>query len=82
MQKLKEKRKRSWKKCTDEVETVELDQVEPVEEEKTEVANVAEENGMEEDDDDKEWDAKSQDDVNLNVKGAFDGRRILSLNLS
>jgi hypothetical protein len=26
-----------------------------VEEEKTEVANVAEENGMEEDDDDKEW---------------------------
>jgi translation initiation factor 5B len=41
------------------VETVELDKVEPVEEEKTEVANVAEENGMEEDDDDKEWDAKS-----------------------
>jgi translation initiation factor 5B len=27
---------------------------------------------MEEDDDDEEWDAKSWDDVNLNVKGAFD----------
>ncbi|KAG6752813.1 hypothetical protein POTOM_042851 [Populus tomentosa] len=55
-----------------EVETVELDKAEPVEEEKTEVASVPEENGMEEDDDDEEWDAKSWDDVNLNVKGAFD----------
>ena len=25
---------------------------------------------------------RKEDDVNLNVKGAFDGRRILSLNLS
>jgi hypothetical protein len=25
---------------------------------------------------------RNEDDVNLNVKGAFDGRRILSLNLS
>ncbi|KAB5531727.1 hypothetical protein DKX38_018397 [Salix brachista] len=55
-----------------EVETVELEKAEPAEEEKTEVANVPEENGMEEDDDDEEWDAKSWDDVNLNVKGAFD----------
>lgn len=55
-----------------EVETVELDKAELVEEEKTEVASVPEENGMEEDDDDEEWDAKSWDDVNLNVKGAFD----------
>jgi translation initiation factor 5B len=43
-----------------------------VEEEKTEVANVLVEDGMEEDDDDEEWDAKSWDDVNLNVKGAYD----------
>jgi hypothetical protein len=25
---------------------------------------------------------RNEDDVNVNVKGAFDGRRILSLNLS
>ncbi|KAJ6855815.1 hypothetical protein NC651_040440 [Populus alba x Populus x berolinensis] len=55
-----------------EVESLELENFEPVEEEKTEVANVLVEDGMEEDDDDEEWDAKSWDDVNLNVKGAFD----------
>ncbi|EEF34273.1 translation initiation factor if-2, putative [Ricinus communis] len=35
-----------------------------------------ENNGMEEDEDDEEWDAKSWDDVNLNVKGAFDDEEI------
>ncbi|KAJ6418686.1 hypothetical protein OIU84_001955 [Salix udensis] len=40
--------------------------------EQEEQEEVHEENGMEEDDDDEEWDAKSWDDVNLNVKGAFD----------
>ncbi|KAJ6764914.1 TRANSLATION INITIATION FACTOR IF-2-RELATED [Salix koriyanagi] len=40
--------------------------------EQEEQDEVHEENGMEEDDDDEEWDAKSWDDVNLNVKGAFD----------
>ncbi|CAK7327927.1 unnamed protein product [Dovyalis caffra] len=55
-----------------EVESVELEKFEPVEEDKTEVASVPEENGMEEEEDDEEWDAKSWDDVNLNVKGAFD----------
>ncbi|KAJ6859358.1 hypothetical protein NC652_041597 [Populus alba x Populus x berolinensis] len=55
-----------------EVESLELENFEPVEAEKTEVANVLVEDGMEEDDDDGEWDAKSWDDANLNVKGAFD----------
>ncbi|XP_050211250.1 eukaryotic translation initiation factor 5B [Mercurialis annua] len=57
-----------------EVESAELDKV--VEEEPMTVEDNAEiateENGMEEDEDDEEWDAKSWDDVNLNVKGAFD----------
>ncbi|XP_011039888.1 PREDICTED: eukaryotic translation initiation factor 5B-like [Populus euphratica] len=55
-----------------EVQSLEIEKFEPVEEEKTEVANELVEDGMEEDDDDEEWDAKSWDDVNLNVKGAFD----------
>ncbi|GAY39807.1 hypothetical protein CUMW_047260 [Citrus unshiu] len=43
-------------------------------EEKPEIADAPKENEVEEedDDDDEEWDAKSWDDVNLNVKGAFD----------
>lgn len=43
-------------------------------EEKPEIADAQKENGVEEEDDDdeEEWDAKSWDDVNLNVKGAFD----------
>ncbi|GMJ08202.1 hypothetical protein HRI_004489400 [Hibiscus trionum] len=42
-------------------------------EEKSVVADAAEGNGMEEeDDDDGEWDEKSWDDVSLNIKGAFD----------
>ncbi|KAH8510078.1 hypothetical protein H0E87_007852 [Populus deltoides] len=55
-----------------EVESVEL-KFESVEEEKTEVANVPEEDEKDqENDDDYEWDAKNWDDLNLNVKGAFD----------
>ncbi|KAG6779950.1 hypothetical protein POTOM_016354 [Populus tomentosa] len=56
-----------------EVESVELEKFESVEEEKTEVANVPEEDEKDqENDDDYEWDAKNWDDLNLNVKGAFD----------
>ncbi|XWS69183.1 hypothetical protein CRYUN_Cryun04dG0157600 [Craigia yunnanensis] len=63
----------------DEVDSVDDDMVDEVEsnntEEKSVVADAVEENGMEEeddDDDDGEWDEKSWDDVNLNIKGAFD----------
>ncbi|EOX92724.1 Eukaryotic translation initiation factor 2 family protein isoform 3 [Theobroma cacao] len=61
----------------DEVDTLEDEKVDEVEsnntEEKSVVADAAEDIGMEEeDDDDGEWDEKSWDDVNLNVKGAFD----------
>ncbi|KAG8660596.1 hypothetical protein MANES_02G178500v8 [Manihot esculenta] len=64
-----------------EVESMELEKVEEEEsvnvEEKPQVVNGADENGMEQDDDDEEeWDAKSWDDVNLNVKGAFDDEEI------
>ncbi|XVF24628.1 hypothetical protein REPUB_Repub13aG0143600 [Reevesia pubescens] len=61
----------------EEVDSVDDEKVDEVEsnntEEKSVVADAAEENGMEEeDDDDGEWDEKSWDDVNLNIKGAFD----------
>ncbi|XVF14741.1 hypothetical protein REPUB_Repub09cG0087800 [Reevesia pubescens] len=61
----------------DEVDSVDDEKDDEVEsnntEEKSVVADAAEENGMEEeDDDDGEWDEKSWDDVNLNIKGAFD----------
>ncbi|OMO52019.1 hypothetical protein CCACVL1_29425 [Corchorus capsularis] len=62
----------------DEVDSVEEEKVDEVEsnnrEDKSVVAEAAEENGMEEEeeDDDGEWDEKSWDDVNLNIKGAFD----------
>ncbi|XP_044512296.1 eukaryotic translation initiation factor 5B-like [Mangifera indica] len=48
-------------------------------EEKPEVDNVPKQNGNEEEeeeDDDMDWDAKSWDDVNLNVKGAFDDEEV------
>lgn len=47
-------------------------------EEKPEIADAPKENEVEEedDDDDEEWDAKSWDDVNLNVKGAFDDEEV------
>lgn len=59
----------------DEVDSVDDEKVDEAEsiktEEKSVVADV-EENEMEEEDDDGEWDEKSWDDVNLNIKGAFD----------
>ncbi|KAL5846239.1 hypothetical protein ACOSQ3_009763 [Xanthoceras sorbifolium] len=59
-----------------ELESMETDRAEDsvslTEIEKPEIDDAPKENGMEEDDDDEEWDAKSWDDVNLNVKGAFD----------
>ncbi|TXG60216.1 hypothetical protein EZV62_014789 [Acer yangbiense] len=60
-----------------ELDSMETDKVEDGESltviEKPENDDELKENGMEEeDDDDEEWDAKSWDDVNLNVKGAFD----------
>ncbi|KAK0577764.1 hypothetical protein LWI29_038287 [Acer saccharum] len=62
-----------------ELESMETDKLEDSESltviEKPEIDDVPKENGMEEDDDDdddEEWDAKSWDDVNLNIKGAFD----------
>ncbi|TYH23114.1 hypothetical protein ES288_A04G184400v1 [Gossypium darwinii] len=60
-----------------ELESVDDEKVDEVEsnntEDKSVVADAAEGNGMEEeDDDDGEWDEKSWDDVNLNIKGAFD----------
>ncbi|TXG53314.1 hypothetical protein EZV62_022483 [Acer yangbiense] len=62
-----------------ELESMETDKFEDSESltviEKPEIDDVPKENGMEEDDDDdddEEWDAKSWDDVNLNIKGAFD----------
>ncbi|XP_012458702.1 eukaryotic translation initiation factor 5B [Gossypium raimondii] len=62
-----------------ELESVYDEKVDEVESNNTEdnsvVADAAEGNGMEEeedDDDDGEWDEKSWDDVNLNIKGAFD----------
>ncbi|CAI0457356.1 unnamed protein product [Linum tenue] len=74
-------------KVKEEVEQVLLDagsveeKVEDVEtekmEEKVEVAEGTKENGVEEeDDDDEEWDAKSWDDISLNVKGAFDDEEV------
>ncbi|XP_039018963.1 eukaryotic translation initiation factor 5B-like isoform X2 [Hibiscus syriacus] len=49
------------------------DEVESNNAEERSVVADAEGNGMEEeDDDDGEWDEKSWDDVNLNIKGAFD----------
>ncbi|KAF5725640.1 hypothetical protein HS088_TW23G00367 [Tripterygium wilfordii] len=62
----------------DQEETEKLQEVELiVVEEKQEVPNTAEDNGMEEEDDDEEeWDAKSWDDVNLNVKSAFDDEEV------
>ncbi|KAF2291216.1 hypothetical protein GH714_020699 [Hevea brasiliensis] len=66
------------------VESMELENVEEEEpvnmEEEPQVVNGAEENGREQggddDDEEEEWDAKSWDDVNLNVKGAFDDEEI------
>uniref|UniRef100_A0A2P2JHI5 Uncharacterized protein MANES_02G178500 n=1 Tax=Rhizophora mucronata TaxID=61149 RepID=A0A2P2JHI5_RHIMU len=62
------------------VESSELEKVEEVklvdEGEKPEVVNVDEENGVEEEEDNEEWDAKSWDDVSLNVKGAFDDEEV------
>ncbi|KAK8488856.1 hypothetical protein V6N11_071056 [Hibiscus sabdariffa] len=58
-----------------EVESVDDEKGDEVESNNTEEKSVvadAEGNGMEEDDDDGEWDEKSWDDVNLNIKGAFD----------
>ncbi|KAI9200147.1 hypothetical protein LWI28_003411 [Acer negundo] len=62
-----------------ELESMETDKFEDSESltviEKPEIDDVPKENGMEEDDDDdddEEWDAKSWDYVNLNIKGAFD----------
>ncbi|KAK4840881.1 hypothetical protein QYF36_020394 [Acer negundo] len=62
-----------------ELDSMEIDKVEDGESltviEKPESDDELKENGMEEEDDDdeeEEWDAKSWDDVNLNVKGAFD----------
>ena len=49
------------------VEEEETDQVE----EKVELPEAVEDNGVEEDDVEDEWDAKSWDDVILNAKGAF-----------
>ncbi|CAI0459292.1 unnamed protein product, partial [Linum tenue] len=55
------------------VKDVETEKVE----EKVAVAEGTKENGVEEeDDDDEEWDAKSWDDVSLNVKGAFDDEEV------
>lgn len=60
----------------EEIDSMEIAKAEEVEstnaEEKSEVTDVVEENEVEEDEDDTEWDAKSWDDVNLNIKGAFD----------
>ncbi|KAJ9146141.1 hypothetical protein P3X46_028445 [Hevea brasiliensis] len=67
------------------VESMELENVEEEEpvnmEEEPQVVNGAEENGREQgggddDEEEEEWDAKSWDDVNLNVKGAFDDEEI------
>ncbi|KAK6259211.1 hypothetical protein SCA6_013685 [Theobroma cacao] len=73
---LKEKQQEE-QETKEELNSMEDEKVDEVEsnntEEKSVVADAAEENGMEEeDDDDGEWDEKSWDDVNLNVKGAFD----------
>ncbi|KAK3229834.1 hypothetical protein Dsin_001715 [Dipteronia sinensis] len=61
-----------------ELESMETDKFEDSESltviEKPEIDDAPKENGLEEEDndDDEEWDAKSWDDVNLNIKGAFD----------
>ncbi|XP_019152789.1 PREDICTED: eukaryotic translation initiation factor 5B-like isoform X2 [Ipomoea nil] len=53
----------------DSVDTEKVDEVESINtEEKSEVAD-AEENGIEEDEDDEEWDAKSWDDADLKLPG-------------
>lgn len=63
-----------------EVDLAETERVEDIEsadiEEKPVVADIAQENGVEEDDDEDEWDAKSWDDVNLNIKGDFDDEEV------
>ncbi|GLU16540.1 hypothetical protein SLE2022_329710 [Rubroshorea leprosula] len=68
--------KENQQEIVDEVDSMETEKVEEVEsvntEEKSEVADAIEENGVEEDDDEAEWDAKSWDEVNLDIKGAFD----------
>ncbi|KAL1343421.1 hypothetical protein HN51_029807 [Arachis hypogaea] len=55
---------------SDEPEKVEETVVEQVEE-KVEPLEAAEDNGVDDDEEEDEWDAKSWDDVNLNAKGAF-----------
>ncbi|KAH7518527.1 hypothetical protein FEM48_Zijuj09G0181100 [Ziziphus jujuba var. spinosa] len=58
----------------DSVESVKTEETESVDmEDKLEVSEVAKDNGIEEDDDEDEWDAKSWDDavVNLSVRSAF-----------
>ncbi|GAV91958.1 GTP_EFTU domain-containing protein/GTP_EFTU_D2 domain-containing protein/IF-2 domain-containing protein [Cephalotus follicularis] len=57
----------------DYVESEKAEEAESVDmEENLEAADVAKENIVEEEEDEDEWDAKSWDDVTLNVKGAFD----------
>ncbi|CAN1297495.1 Eukaryotic translation initiation factor 5B [Linum perenne] len=70
------KAKEAEEDVEEKVEDVETETVE----EKVEVADGTKENGVEveDDDDDDEWDAKSWDDVNLNVKGAFDDEEVES----
>ncbi|KAL5560293.1 hypothetical protein UlMin_036504 [Ulmus minor] len=58
-----------------EVDSMEPEKVEETElvdvDEKSEIAEDVKENGVEEDEDEDDWDAKSWDDVNISVKGAF-----------
>ncbi|OWM85049.1 eukaryotic translation initiation factor 5B-like [Punica granatum] len=58
-----------------EADSMEPEKIEEVElvnaEEKSEVGDAEEENGMAEDEDEDEWDAKSWDDVNISVKSSF-----------
>ncbi|KAL7262873.1 hypothetical protein ACSBR1_001103 [Camellia fascicularis] len=69
------KTKESQQEGVAEVDSIELEKVEEVDtmsvEEKTEVADEVEENGIEEEDDDDEdeWDAKSWDDADLKLPG-------------
>ncbi|XP_010539737.1 PREDICTED: eukaryotic translation initiation factor 5B [Tarenaya hassleriana] len=63
-----------------ELDSAETERVEEIEsadiEENPGVADIDQVNGVEEDDDEDEWDAKSWDDVNLNIKGDFDDEEV------
>ncbi|CAL5348569.1 unnamed protein product [Camellia sinensis] len=65
--------KENQQEVVSEVDSMEPEKIEEVDamsvEEKTEVADVVEENGIEEEEDEDEWDAKSWDDADLKLPG-------------